>query len=185
MEVTLKETAVTFILFLLVLGTAIALGQVRIAGMGKTISQLQNEAALKDKTIEEQKGLYEKLTLQVWTNGTIDPKEAVSDAALILREHFLVFARQDEDFTADELGAVPASEAANAWLGKSVEELELSVRANNCLRNANITTIGELVQRTEAELMKTKNFGKKSLQEIKDELGRIGLTLGMRLEQEV
>src|SRR5580692_4364441 len=64
MEVTLKETAVTFILFLLVLGTAIALGQVRIAGMGKTISQLQNEAALKDKTIEEQKGLYEKLTLQ-------------------------------------------------------------------------------------------------------------------------
>jgi len=128
---------------------------------------------------------YEKLTLQVWTNGTIDPKEAVSDAALILREHFLVFARQDEDFTADELGSVPASEAANAWLGKSVEELELSVRANNCLRNANITTIGELVQRTEAELMKTKNFGKKSLQEIKDELGRIGLTLGMRLEQEV
>jgi DNA-directed RNA polymerase subunit alpha len=128
---------------------------------------------------------YEKLTLQVWTNGTIDPKEAVSDAALILREHFLVFARQDEDFTADELGAVPASEAANAWLGKSVEELELSVRANNCLRNANITTIGELVQRTEAELMKTKNFGKKSLQEIKDELSRIGLTLGMRLEQEV
>jgi DNA-directed RNA polymerase subunit alpha len=128
---------------------------------------------------------YEKLTLQVWTNGTIDPKEAVSDAALILREHFLVFARQDEDFTAEELGAVPASEAANAWLGKSVEELELSVRANNCLRNANITTIGELVQRTEAELMKTKNFGKKSLQEIKDELSRIGLTLGMRLEQEV
>ena len=128
---------------------------------------------------------YEKLTLQVWTNGTTDPKEAVSDAALILREHFLVFARQDEDFTADELGSVPASEAANAWLGKSVEELELSVRANNCLRNANITTIGELVQRTEAELMKTKNFGKKSLQEIKDELSRIGLTLGMRLEQEV
>ncbi len=128
---------------------------------------------------------YEKLTLQVWSNGTVDPKEAVSDAALILREHFLVFARQDEDFTADELGAVPASEAANAWLGKSVEELELSVRANNCLRNASITTIGELVQRTEAELMKTKNFGKKSLQEIKDELGRIGLSLGMRLEQEV
>lgn len=128
---------------------------------------------------------YEKLTLQVWTNATVDPKEAVSDAALILREHFLVFARQDEDFTAEELGAVPASDAANAWLGKSVEELELSVRANNCLRNANITTIGELVQRTEAELMKTKNFGKKSLQEIKDELSRIGLTLGMRLEQEV
>jgi DNA-directed RNA polymerase subunit alpha len=129
---------------------------------------------------------YEKLTLQVWTNGAVNPKEAVSDAALILRDHFLVFARQDEDFTEMEMGAATlGSEAANAWLGKSVEELELSVRANNCLRNANITTIGELVQRTEAELMKTKNFGKKSLQEIKDELARIGLSLGMRLEQEV
>ena len=129
---------------------------------------------------------YEKLTLQVWTNGAVNPKEAVSDAALILRDHFLVFARQDEDFTEMEMGtATLGSEAANTWLGKSVEELELSVRANNCLRNANITTIGELVQRTEAELMKTKNFGKKSLQEIKDELSRIGLSLGMRLEQEV
>jgi DNA-directed RNA polymerase subunit alpha len=128
---------------------------------------------------------YEKLTLQVWTNGTVNPKEALSDAALILRDHFLVFARQDEDYTETESTATLGVEAANTWLGKSVEELELSVRANNCLRNANITTIGELVQRTEAELMKTKNFGKKSLQEIKDELARIGLSLGMRLEQEV
>lgn len=129
---------------------------------------------------------YEKLTLQVWTNGTVSPKDAVSDAALILREHFLVFARQDEDFTDIEVGTpVMSSETVNNMLGKSVEELELSVRANNCLRNANITTIGELVLRTEAELMKTKNFGKKSLQEIKDELSRIGLSLGMRLEQEV
>ena len=129
---------------------------------------------------------YEKLTLQVWTNGTVSPKDAVSDAALVLREHFLVFARQDEDFADIDMSApVMSGEQVNAWLGKSVEELELSVRANNCLRNANITTIGELVQRTEAELMKTKNFGKKSLQEIKDELARIGLSLGMRLEQEV
>ncbi len=129
---------------------------------------------------------YEKLTLQVWTNGTVSPKDAVSDAALILREHFLVFARQDEDFADIEVGTPTlSSETVNSMLGKSVEELELSVRANNCLRNANITTIGELVQRTEAELMKTKNFGKKSLQEIKDELARIGLNLGMRLEQEV
>ncbi len=129
---------------------------------------------------------YEKLTLQVWTNGTVSPKDAVSDAALVLREHFLVFARQDEDFADIDMSApVMSGEQVNAWLGKSVEELELSVRANNCLRNASITTIGELVQRTEAELMKTKNFGKKSLQEIKDELARIGLSLGMRLEQEV
>jgi DNA-directed RNA polymerase subunit alpha len=115
------------------------------------------------------------------------PKDAVSDSALILREHFLIFARQDEDCGEDGTRAWPSSppRAVNGMLSKSVEELELSVRANNCLRNANITTIGELVQRTEAELMKTKNFGKKSLQEIKDELARIGLSLGMRLEQEV
>lgn len=129
---------------------------------------------------------YEKLTLQVWTNGTVDPKDAVSDAALIIREHFMIFARQDEDTVEVETGtAVLSSENVNSMLSKSVEELELSVRANNCLRNANITNIGELVQRTEAELMKTKNFGKKSLQEIKDELARIGLSLGMRIEQEV
>ncbi|WP_005038053.1 DNA-directed RNA polymerase subunit alpha [Holophaga foetida] len=129
---------------------------------------------------------YEKLTLQVWTNGTVDPKDAVSDAALIIREHFMIFARQDEDTVEVEAGvAVLTSENVNSMLSKSVEELELSVRANNCLRNANITNIGELVQRTEAELMKTKNFGKKSLQEIKDELARIGLSLGMRIEQEV
>jgi len=130
---------------------------------------------------------YEKLTLQVWTNGAVDPKDAVSDAALILRAHFLIFARQDEEAVEVEAGGIAplSTENVNSMLGKSVEELELSVRANNCLRNANITTIGELVQRTEAELMKTKNFGKKSLQEIKDELARIGLSLGMRIEQEV
>lgn len=129
---------------------------------------------------------YEKLTLQVWTNGTVDPKDAVSDSALILREHFLIFARGDEDAVETEPGAaILTTEGVNNMLSKSVEELELSVRANNCLRNANITNIGELVQRTEAELMKTKNFGKKSLQEIKDELARIGLSLGMRIEQEV
>jgi DNA-directed RNA polymerase subunit alpha len=129
---------------------------------------------------------FEKLVLQVWTNGTVDPQDAVSDASLILREHFLVFARQDEDLLDMEGGSMAfSSESVNALLGKSVEELELSVRANNCLRNANITSIGELIQKTEAELMKTKNFGKKSLQEIKDELTRLGLSLGMRLDQEL
>ena len=128
---------------------------------------------------------FEKLVLQVWTNGTVDPQDAVSDASMILREHFLIFARQDEDLLDLEGGSMAfSSESVNALLGKSVEELELSVRANNCLRNANITSIGELIQKTEAELMKTKNFGKKSLQEIKDELTRLGLSLGMRLDQE-
>jgi len=127
---------------------------------------------------------FEKLVLQVWTNGTVDPQDAVGDASLILREHFLIFARQDEDLLDQEGGSHFAGENVNSLLGKSVEELELSVRANNCLRNANITSIGELIQKTEAELMKTKNFGKKSLQEIKDELARIGLSLGMRIDQE-
>jgi len=127
---------------------------------------------------------FEKLVLKVWTNGTVDPQDAVGDASLILREHFLIFARQDEDMLDSEGGAAFSSETVNSLLGKSVEELELSVRANNCLRNASITSIGELIQKTEAELMKTKNFGKKSLQEIKDELTRIGLSLGMRIDQE-
>ncbi|MDR1841228.1 MAG: DNA-directed RNA polymerase subunit alpha [Holophagales bacterium] len=128
---------------------------------------------------------FEKLVLQVWTNGAVDPQDAVSDASLILREHFLIFARQDEDLLDMDGGLMGFSnESVNALLGKSVEELELSVRANNCLRNAGITSIGELIQKTEAELMKTKNFGKKSLQEIKDELTRLGLSLGMRLDQE-
>ena len=128
---------------------------------------------------------FEKLILQVWTNGTVDPQDAVSDASLILREHFLIFARQDESLLDADGGPMGfSSESVNALLSKSVEELELSVRANNCLRNANITSIGELIQKTEAELMKTKNFGKKSLQEIKDELTRLGLSLGMRLDQD-
>jgi len=127
---------------------------------------------------------FEKLTLQVWTNGTVDPQEAVSEASLILREHFLIFVKQDEDLLDSEGGPGFGPENVNSLLGKSVEELELSVRANNCLRNASITSIGELIQKTEAELMKTKNFGKKSLQEIKDELNRIGLSLGMRIDQE-
>jgi len=127
---------------------------------------------------------FEKLTLQVWTNGTVDPQEAVSEASLILREHFLIFVKQDEDLLDSEGGPGFGAENVNSLLGKSVEELELSVRANNCLRNASITSIGELIQKTEAELMKTKNFGKKSLQEIKDELNRIGLSLGMRIDQE-
>src|SRR5512145_727820 len=116
---------------------------------------------------------YEKLTLQVWTNGAVDPKDAVSDAALILREHFLIFARQDEEAVEVEAGIAPlTTDTVNSMLGKSVEELELSLRGDHCLRNPNLTTIGELVQRTEAELMKTKNFGKKSLQEITDEHAR-------------
>jgi len=127
---------------------------------------------------------YEKLTLDVWTNGAISPRDAVSLASRLLRDHLNIFVNLDEvtDQAEDgqSSGAGPA--IANEHLDKSVEELELSVRSYNCLKNANIRTIRELVQKTEGEMLKTKNFGRKSLNEIKDILQTMGLSLGMRVE---
>jgi DNA-directed RNA polymerase subunit alpha len=126
---------------------------------------------------------YDKLTLEVWTNGAVTPRDAVSLAAKLIRDHFTIFVGLDEagDLPLDGLGAEPAS-GGNEHLEKSVEELELSVRSYNCLKNANIRTLRELVQKTEGEMLKTKNFGRKSLNEIKDILGTLGLSLGMRLD---
>jgi DNA-directed RNA polymerase subunit alpha len=128
---------------------------------------------------------YEKLTLDVWTNGAISPRDAVSNAAKLVREHLNIFINLED--AADQVQDVPAEQphsvVSNENLDKSVEELELSVRSYNCLKNANIRTIRELVQKTEAEMLKTKNFGRKSLNEIKDILQTMGLSLGMRLDQ--
>jgi DNA-directed RNA polymerase subunit alpha len=128
---------------------------------------------------------YEKLTLDVWTNGSITPRDAVSNAARLVREHLNIFINLED--VADEQQEVPAepprTSVLNESLDKSVEELELSVRSYNCLKNANIRTIRELVQKTEAEMLKTKNFGRKSLNEIKEILQSMGLSLGMRLDQ--
>jgi DNA-directed RNA polymerase subunit alpha len=128
---------------------------------------------------------YDKLTLDVWTNGSVTPRDAVSLAAKLVRDHLNIFINLDE---ADELPAeggleVAHTGASNEHLDKSVEELELSVRSYNCLKNANIRTIRELVQKTEAEMLKTKNFGRKSLNEIKEILTSMGLGLGMKLDQ--
>jgi len=126
---------------------------------------------------------YDKLTLEVWTNGAVTSRDAVSLAAKLIRDHFTIFVGLDE--AADqplEGGGDPASASVNEHLDKSVEELELSVRSYNCLKNANIRTLRELVQKTEGEMLKTKNFGRKSLNEIKDILATMGLSLGMRLE---
>ncbi|MGE0039860.1 MAG: DNA-directed RNA polymerase subunit alpha [Vicinamibacterales bacterium] len=128
---------------------------------------------------------YEKLTLDVWTNGSVTPRDAVSLAAKLVRDHLNIFINLDE---ADDQPVDPAAEparagVANEHLDKSVEELELSVRSYNCLKNANIRTIRELVQKTEAEMLKTKNFGRKSLNEIKEILASMGLGLGMKLDQ--
>jgi DNA-directed RNA polymerase subunit alpha len=127
---------------------------------------------------------YDKLTIEVFTNGAVTPRDAVSLAAKLIRDHFTIFVGLDEaaDQPLDAAGdLVPSS--INEHLDKSVEELELSVRSYNCLKNANIRTIRELVQKTEGEMLKTKNFGRKSLNEIKDILATMGLGLGMRLDQ--
>jgi DNA-directed RNA polymerase subunit alpha len=127
---------------------------------------------------------YEKLTVDVWTNGAIAPRDAVSLSAKLLRDHLNIFVSLEEAADQAEDGSAQAagSTAGNEHLDKSVEELELSVRSYNCLKNANIRTIRELVQKTEAEMLKTKNFGRKSLNEIKDILQTMGLGLGMKVE---
>jgi DNA-directed RNA polymerase subunit alpha len=128
---------------------------------------------------------YEKLTLDVWTNGAITPRDAVSLSARLVRDHLAIFVNLDEviELADDAQAAQGGSPVSNEHLDKSVEELELSVRSYNCLKNANIRTIRELVQKTEAEMLKTKNFGRKSLNEIKDILQTMGLGLGMKLDQ--
>ena len=127
---------------------------------------------------------YEKLTVDVWTNGAIAPREAVSLSAKLLRDHLNIFVSLEEASELAEDGSMSASgpTAGNEHLDKSVEELELSVRSYNCLKNANIRTIRELVLKSEAEMLKTKNFGRKSLNEIKDILQTMGLGLGMKVE---
>jgi len=128
---------------------------------------------------------YDKLTLEVWTNGSVTPSDAVSLSAKLIRDHLNIFVSLDDaDDDSIESGAEPArAGVANEHLDKSVEELELSVRSYNCLKNANIRTIRELVGKTETEMLKTKNFGRKSLNEIKEILTSMGLSLGMKLDQ--
>jgi DNA-directed RNA polymerase subunit alpha len=130
---------------------------------------------------------YEKLTLEVWTNGAVSARDAVGLAAKLMKDHLQIFINIDEeDEEETESAVVEVSDeekgALYEKLGKSVDEMELSVRSYNCLKNANIRTIGELVQKTESEMLKTKNFGRKSLNEIKEILGTMGLSLGMRLD---
>ncbi len=129
----------------------------------------------------------ERLVLEVWTDGSIAPVTAVGEASRILEGHFELLTHFPETVTQEEAAeraeAGPRTEL-NENLFRNVDELELSVRASNCLKTANIRTIADLVQRTEAELLKTKNFGKKSLNEIKTILGEMGLSLGMRLDPE-
>lgn len=126
---------------------------------------------------------YDKLTLEVWTNGSVIPEDAVAYAAKILKEQLTIFINFDEESEPLlEMEGEEDRERVNENLYRTVDELELSVRSANCLKNAGIKLIGELVSRTEAEMLKTQNFGRKSLNEIKDILAEMGLTLGMKLE---
>jgi DNA-directed RNA polymerase subunit alpha len=125
---------------------------------------------------------FDKLNLEVWTNGSVSPADAVAFAAKIVKEQLSIFINFDET-EEPTVAETPKDEPKwNENLFRSVDELELSVRSANCLQNANIKTIGDLVQKTEAEMLKTKNFGRKSLKEIKEILAEMGLSLGMKLD---
>jgi DNA-directed RNA polymerase subunit alpha len=125
---------------------------------------------------------YDKLTLEVWTDGSVTPEDGVALAAKILKEQLTIFINFEEPKEDSEEKPVTEASRLNENLFRPVNELELSVRSANCLKNANIRLIGELVQKTEAEMLKTKNFGRKSLNEIKEILTEMGLNLGMKLE---
>lgn len=125
---------------------------------------------------------YDKLILEVWTDGSVTPEDAIAYSAKIIKDQISVFINFDE-LTSDEngLGSSDGSDL-NENLFKSIDDLELSVRATNCLRSANIANVGELVQRSENEMLKTKNFGKKSLDEIKNVLNEMGLDFGIKVD---
>ncbi len=129
---------------------------------------------------------YDRLIMEIWTDGGITPEKAVSDAASIIMDHLDLFIFvEEQEMTAEaphSASAIAASPTMNENLLKSIDELELSVRAYNCLKNANIKTIADLVQRSEHEMLKTKNFGRKSLNEIKDILVSMGLGFGMKVD---
>jgi len=143
-----------------------------------------------ENTRFEQSMDYDRLVLEIWTNGTVKPPEAVAYASKILKDHFAVFADvEDDDLDSSVSPERSAPEVPKFSIStpdiflEPVDKLELSVRSYNCLKNANIRTIGDLVQKTDAEMLSTRNFGRKSLNEIKENLKAMGLSLGMKLDQ--
>jgi DNA-directed RNA polymerase subunit alpha len=126
-----------------------------------------------------QRSDYDKLVLEIWTDGTIKPEDALAEAAKIAKDHFSVFINFDENNLGLDEDMDEDNERIRSVLNTPVEELELSVRSSNCLKNANIKTIGELTRKTEDDIGKTRNFGKKSLLEIKEKLKEWNLSLGI------
>jgi DNA-directed RNA polymerase subunit alpha len=134
-----------------------------------------------ENAMVKQRTDYDRLVMELWTNGSVRPQDSLAYAAQILKEHTEVFINFDEN-SPEEEEEEDLEPAFNENLWRSVSELELSVRSINCLQNAKIETIGDLVQKTEPQMLKTKNFGRKSLNEIKEILVVMGLSLGMDLE---
>jgi DNA-directed RNA polymerase subunit alpha len=132
-----------------------------------------------------QRSDYDKLILELWTDGTIEPDNALIEAAKIAKEHFALFVNFDETSFGDDEELDEGDERIRQLMSTPVEELELSIRSSNCLKVANIKTIGELVRKTEDDINQTRNFGKKSLQEIKEKLQEWGLTLGITSNNEL
>ena len=131
---------------------------------------------------------YDRLVLELWTDGRVSADDALTLSAAILRHHLDVFVSYDKDlveFEESEKQVDTEREDLRRKLNMSVNEIELSVRAANCLNNANITTVGELAQKTEAEMLKYRNFGKKSLNEIKQKISDLGLALGMTFDNDL
>ncbi|CAI2719414.1 DNA-directed RNA polymerase subunit alpha [Nitrospina watsonii] len=137
-----------------------------------------------EKTRVGQSQDYDSLVMELWTDGSISPEDAVAHAAKIVKDHMQIFINFDEEPEPVQPQIDEKKQKLLTNLAKSVEELELSVRSYNCLKNANITTIAELVQKGDSEMLKTRNFGRKSLNEIKEILEEMGLSLGLKLEDE-
>jgi len=137
-----------------------------------------------EKTRVEQTTDYDQLVMELWTNGGITPDDAVAHAAKIVKDHMQIFINFDEEPEPVQPQVDEKKQKVLVNMAKCVEELELSVRSYNCLKNANIQTISELIQKTDGEMLKTRNFGRKSLNEIKEILEEMGLHLGMKIDEE-
>ncbi|MSV30947.1 MAG: DNA-directed RNA polymerase subunit alpha [Bryobacterales bacterium] len=127
---------------------------------------------------------YDKLNIEVWTNGAISPQDSIGQASKLVKDHMSIFINFEETPEVSEEPAERQMNQMNEVLNRSVDEMELSVRSYNCLKNANIGTIGDLVQKTEAEMLRTKNFGRKSLNEIKEILSGMALGFGMKIDSQ-
>ena len=127
---------------------------------------------------------YERLLLEVWTDGTSTPEDSVSLAAMLLKDHLSIYINLEESMRAETIIEQPSAlSGVDALLAKEIDELDLSVRSANCLKNANINTLRDLVRRSERDMLETKNFGRKSLEELQDLLARLGLSFGMEVAE--